>query len=160
MLSKWSAGLYQAQNKDKPVSRRTDRLLPPTSTRFRRRFFVVQHFESCPAAAAALIKLIAQSVFDDPDTFSPKHKPEYDMYPTITTKDPTSKKKRAISEDDYMVGFRENWAWACLAKHVAYYTNYKFQQSFMTKFNDPSYQVSTGLDLLCRALADFIAPHA
>ena len=107
-----------------------------------RDFFVVKRFEHPSAAAKNLIRLVGHIVSKDVTNFSPKSRPQFDSYPTFATKDPSTGKVRKVSEDEYMSRFRGSWAWTHLAKSVARYVRYKFEEPFMKVFNDPDYHVS------------------
>ncbi len=107
-----------------------------------RNFFDPEGFVDPPLCASVFMKYVIESVFAEVTSFAPKSRPDYENYPTIVVQDTTSTKENIIDEVGYMVRFRESWAWAALAKSVAYLTRCKLKQSFMRVFNNPDHQVS------------------
>ena len=85
-----------------------------------------------------LINLVAQTVFDHVDCFSPKASKGLDNYPTVTIKG-IGDKENNVSEEEYLTRFNVQFYWFHLAKSVARYVNYHLREKFMRAFNDPHY---------------------
>lgn len=105
-------------------------------------FFEVKGFERPEASAEELVNLVAESIFEDIQSFSPKMTPSFDSYPTVATKNPTSGKTSTTTLEEYVTRFRTNMAWHSLAKSVARFVSYKLEEGFMKAFNNPNYVVS------------------
>lgn len=89
-------------------------------------------------ALTTISPMVAQIAFDHVETFpkSGKH-----SNPTVQTQNPAIKKIATIFVGGYLQRFRNEWAWFYLAKAVAQFSNYGIQESSMTQFNVPNYQV-------------------
>lgn len=85
-----------------------------------------------------LINLVVGIVSDHIETFSPEAIKGLDNYPTVTIND-KGDKAHNICQEDYLTRFKIYFYWFHLAKAVARFVGYDFEQDFIRPFNDPKY---------------------
>ena len=103
-------------------------------------YFDIRGFGS--DAAAGLISLVSELIWQEWDSFSVKFNPKQDQYPTVAIQNPTASKVTEGTTDEYLSRFKPNMAWNTLAREVARYTRYNQVEPFMRPFNNPEYSVS------------------